>query len=40
MWSDPLWQAFLVAAEQKNINLLRQSHKDLDLLQGVYGSSL
>lgn len=35
--TDPLWEAFLSAAEEKNISLLINSYKDLDLLAGVYG---
>ena len=35
--TDPLGDAFLSAAEQKNISLLMDSHKDADLLEGVYG---
>ncbi len=34
---DPLGAAFLSAAEEKNINLLLKSQKDIDLLTGVYG---
>ncbi len=36
---EPLGVAFLNAAQKKNIALLRQSNKDLELLQGVYGES-
>ncbi len=35
---DPLGASFLSAAEEKNIDLLTKSHKDIDLLTGVYGS--
>jgi UDP-glucose 6-dehydrogenase len=35
---DPLGEAFLVAAEKKNIDLLINTQKDIDLLTGVYGS--
>jgi hypothetical protein len=35
---DPLGASFLSAAEQKNIDLLTKSQKDIDLLAGVYGS--
>jgi len=37
---DPLGEAFLSAAEQKNIQLLLQTQKDLDLLAWVYGSDV
>jgi len=36
--TDPLGEAFLSAAEQKNVSLLALSHKDPALLAGVYGS--
>ncbi len=36
--TDPLGEAFLSATEQKNISLLTDSHKDSDLLEGVYGN--
>lgn len=32
--------AFLEAMEAKNIELLKSTHKDLDLLQGVYGKEV
>lgn len=35
---DPLGAAFLSAAEEKNIDLLVKSQKDIDLLTGVYGA--
>ncbi len=35
---DPLGASFLSAAEEKNIDLLTKSHKDIDLLTGVYGT--
>lgn len=35
---DPLGLAFLSAAQDKNIDLLKQSQKDIDLLMGVYGA--
>jgi len=35
---EPLGIAFLKAAQHKNIALLKASHKDLDLLEGVYGA--
>jgi UDPglucose 6-dehydrogenase len=38
--TDRLWEAFLSAAEQKNIQLLLQTQKDLDLLKWVYGSDI
>ena len=34
---DAAGVAALVAIEQKNVKLLRDSGKDLDLLEGVYG---
>ncbi len=34
---DPVGSAVLKAMEKKNIDLLRKSKKDLDLLKGVYG---
>jgi UDP-glucose 6-dehydrogenase len=34
---DTLAHAVLEAAEQKNIELLTDTNKDLDLLKGVYG---
>lgn len=34
---EPLGAAFLKAAQQKNVSLLVNSDKDLDLLTGVYG---
>lgn len=37
---DKLGAAVLEAMEQKNIDLLRSSKKDLDLLEGVYGSEV
>ncbi|MFA6519976.1 MAG: hypothetical protein WCT41_04160 [Candidatus Paceibacterota bacterium] len=37
---DSLGTAALVAFEQKNISLLKESGKDLDLLEGVYGDSI
>jgi UDPglucose 6-dehydrogenase len=36
--TDSLGEAFLSAAEQKNISLLLLSKKDPDLLEGVYGN--
>ena len=36
--TDPLGEAFLCAVEQKNIDLLQKSQKDIDLLTGVYGT--
>lgn len=35
---DPLGAALLSAAEEKNIDLLVKSQKDIDLLTGVYGA--
>lgn len=35
--SDATGRAFLTAIEQKNVDLLRQSGKDLDLLRDIYG---
>lgn len=35
--TDPLGEAFLSAAEDKNVSLLAHSHKDPELLEGVYG---
>lgn len=35
--TDAIGQAVLEAVEQKNIDLLRTSQKDLDLLFGIYG---
>jgi len=34
---DPMGEAIVEALKQKNIALLRESKKDLDLLKGVYG---
>jgi hypothetical protein len=34
---DVLGVAALTALEEKNIELLRQSDKDLELLRGIYG---
>ena len=36
--TDTLWAAFLSAAQEKNIQLLRDTQKDLDLLEWVHGS--
>ncbi len=38
--NDPAGKAALVAFEKKNIELLRNTHKDLDLLRGVYGDDV
>lgn len=35
--NDPIGQAALAAFEKKNVELLRSTKKDLDLLRGVYG---
>lgn len=37
---DPLWLAFMRAMEDKNIDLLVKSGKDLDLLHSVYGDKI
>jgi len=37
---DTLAHAVLEAAEQKNIELLKSTDKDLDLLEGVYGAKI
>jgi nucleotide sugar dehydrogenase len=37
---DPTGSALLKMMEKKNIELLRQSGKDLDLLSGVYGKNI
>lgn len=37
---DSIGVDFLRAAETKNVNLLKQSQKDLELLEGVYGVSI
>ncbi len=37
---DPMGVALLKAAEDKNINLLLSSHKDLALVEGVYGKKI
>jgi UDPglucose 6-dehydrogenase len=37
---DPQWLAVLRSLEEKNIVLLKESGKDLDLLRGVYGDSV
>jgi UDPglucose 6-dehydrogenase len=37
---DKLGQESLKALERKNVELLRKSHKDLDLLEGVYGKKV
>lgn len=37
--SDSIGADFLRAAELKNIDLLKKSNKDLDLLEGVYGNN-
>ncbi len=38
--ADALGAAVFSAIEKKNISLLKESHKDLDLLKGVYGDSV
>ena len=38
--TDPVGVEFLKAAEAKNIDLLKESNKDLDVLQGVYGENV
>lgn len=38
--SDMIGSSFLRAAEIKNIDLLKKSNKDLDLLKGVYGENV
>lgn len=37
---DEVGNSFLRAAEAKNIDLLKKSNKDLDLLEGVYGKNI
>jgi UDPglucose 6-dehydrogenase len=37
---DPAGVAALAAVEEKNVSLLKDSGKDLDLLKGVYGSRI
>lgn len=38
--ADPQGEVILDALKRKNISLLKASNKDLDLLEGVYGSTL
>jgi UDPglucose 6-dehydrogenase len=38
--TDPIGLAFLQAVEAKNIDLLKSTNKDLDLLKDVYGSEI
>lgn len=40
MCADMVGSNFLRAAEIKNIDLLKKSNKDLDLLRGVYGENI
>jgi UDP-glucose 6-dehydrogenase len=40
MVGQPEGVAFLRAAEKNNLGLLLSSHKDLDLLEGVYGAEV
>ena len=37
---DPQGEAIIEALKQKNVGLLRESKKDIDLLRGVYGNTI